>query len=95
MGTLRNIAILLMRDILNSDVSLIMFFRSFIETFFKDGIIASVTEKTILYIIDLFNYISGFINYLYYITPIPDKYQENNFFFFFPIDYDLYLQNDK
>jgi len=55
MGTLRNIAILLMHDILNSDVSLIMLFRSFVEIFFEDGITVSVIEKTILYIIDFFN----------------------------------------
>jgi hypothetical protein len=48
MGTLRNIAIPLIRDILNSDVSLIMFFRSLDEILIEDGIIASVIEKTIL-----------------------------------------------
>ena len=55
MGALRNIAIPLIRDILNSDVSLIMLFRSFVEIFFEDGITVSVIEKTILYIIDFFN----------------------------------------
>ena len=55
MGALRNTAIPLIRDILNAVVSLIMFFRSLLEIFFEEGIIVSVTEYTILYIIVFFD----------------------------------------
>jgi len=44
MGTLRNIAIPLIRDILNSDVSLIMFFLSLDEILIEEGITVSVIE---------------------------------------------------